>query len=192
MLALVFWLAVAAATLVWLARARPSLPVFTAAAAGTLVAASLVGALGGVLAVLAWGPFLAAALLFNVRALRRRFVAAPVLDYVRAVLPPMSDTERTAIEAGTVWWEAEMFRGDPDWRTLLAYDEARLTDAERAFLDGPTDELCRMLDDWRITHELNDLPDDVWAFVKREKFLGMVIPRRTAGSGSRPRATPPS
>ena len=183
MLALVFWLAVAAATLVWLARARPSLAVFTAAAAGTLVVASLIGALGGVLAVLAWGLFAAGALLFNVRALRRRFVAAPVLGYVRAVLPPMSDTERTAIEAGTVWWEAEMFRGDPDWKTLLAHDEARLTDAERAFLDGPTDELCAMLDDWEITHELNDLPERVWSFVKAHRFLGMVIPEAHGGLG---------
>ena len=102
MIGLVFWLVVAAATLVWLARGRPSLPVFTAAAAATLVVATAIGALAGVAAVLAWGAFLAAALLFNVRALRHRFVAAPVLGYVRAVLPPMSDTEHTAIEAGTV------------------------------------------------------------------------------------------
>ena len=183
MIALVFWSLAAAATLVWLARARPSRPVFTAVAAAALVLATAIGALGGLAAVLLWGAFLAGAALFNVRALRHRFVAAPVLKYVRATLPPMSETERTAIEAGTVWWEAEMFRGDPDWKTLLGYDEARLSDAERAFLDGPTDELCRMIDDWEITHERNALPEDVWRFIRDERFLGMVIPEAHGGLG---------
>lgn len=183
MIGLVFWLAVATATLVWLARARPGLVAFTVAAAVALVVATAAGFLAGVAAVLAWAVFLAAAALFNVRALRHRFVSLPTLSYVRAVLPPMSETERTAIEAGTVWWEAQMFRGDPDWKTLLAYDEARLSDAEQAFLDGPTDELCAMLDDWEITHGLNDLTPEAWSFVKRERFLGMVIPEAHGGLG---------
>ncbi len=183
MIGFLFWLAVAAGTLAWLALARPRLTIFTGAAFGVLLLAGALGTLAGPAAVVLWVLFLAGAALFNVPSLRHRFVSLPVLGYVRAVLPPMSDTERTAIEAGTVWWEAEMFRGDPDWKTLLAYDEARLSDAERAFLDGPTNELCAMLDDWAITHTDNDLSPDVWAFIKRERFLGMVIPEAHGGLG---------
>jgi acyl-CoA dehydrogenase len=95
----------------------------------------------------------------------------------------MSDTERAAIDAGTVWWEAEIFRGSPDWRKLKDYPEATLTSDERAFVDGPVEKLCGMLDDWQITYELNDLPPEVWTFIKEQRFLGMVIPKEYGGLG---------
>jgi len=121
--------------------------------------------------------------LFNTRSLRQRFVSLPLLRYVRAVLPPMSDTERVAIDAGTVWWEAELFRGKPDWKRLAAVPEASLTEKEQAFIDGPVDTLCSMMDDWEITYELNDLPERVWRYIKDERFLGMVIPEEFGGLG---------
>src|SRR5438094_366736 len=81
---------------------------------------------------------------------RRDYITKPIFSFARGVLPPMSDTEREALEAGDVWWDADLFTGDPDWSKLLAYPPATLTDEEKAFLHGPVDELCVMLDDWKI------------------------------------------
>ena len=104
--------------------------------------------------------------------LRRRLVSNYLLQIFRRVLPPMSDTEREALEAGSVWWEAELFRGDPRWQKLLDIPAARLSAEEQAFLDGPVEELCRMLDDWDITHVRRDLPPAVWRFLKEKGFSG--------------------
>ncbi|PID63119.1 MAG: acyl-CoA dehydrogenase [Gammaproteobacteria bacterium] len=185
---IVFWLVMAAIVIAALARTRPSLPMATVAGTGILVIAWAQGALGGVFGGIVVLLFMAVAALFNIRALRLRFVSAPLLDYVRKVLPPMSDTERAAIEAGTVWWEAELFRGKPEWDRLLEYPEARLSEREQAFVDGPAEALCAMMDDWQITYELNDLPEDVWQFIKENRFLGMVIPEEYGGLGFSPLA----
>ncbi len=93
----------------------------------------------------------------------------------------MSDTERDAIEAGSVWWESELFRGAPDWGQLLHYKTPVLSDEEQVFLDGPVDQLCAMIDDWDITHNLMDLPEDMWAFLKKHRFFGMIIPKKYGG-----------
>jgi acyl-CoA dehydrogenase len=82
---------------------------------------------------------------------RRDFITKPIFSWARGVLPSMSDTEREALEAGDVWWDADLFTGDPDWSKLLAFPQATLTDEEKAFLNGPVDELCAMLDDWKST-----------------------------------------
>src|SRR4030095_7752999 len=100
----------------------------------------------------------------------------------RRVLPTLSDTEREAIEAGDVWWDADLFSGNPDWAKLLAVPPATLSPEEQACLDGPVDELCRMLDEWHITWELRDLPPQVWDFLKRHKFFAMIIPNRYGGA----------
>ena len=115
--------------------------------------------------------------------LRKRLISAPALSWYRKVLPPMSDTERDAIEAGTVWWDAELFSGRPDWEKLRGLSRPTLSAEEQAFLDGPTEELCHMLDDWQITHELGDLPQDIWSFIKDKGFLGMIIPKEYGGLG---------
>lgn len=93
----------------------------------------------------------------------------------------MSDTEREAIEAGSVWWEAELFRGAPDWGQLLHYKTPELSDEEQAFIDGPVDQLCRMIDDWDITHNRMDLPEEIWTFLKQHGFFGMIIPKSYGG-----------
>jgi acyl-CoA dehydrogenase len=93
----------------------------------------------------------------------------------------MSDTERAAIEAGSVWWEAELFRGNPDWNLLQGYRLPELSAEEQAFIDGPVEQLCAMLDDWDITHNRMDLPPEVWDFLKQHGFFGMIIPRRYGG-----------
>jgi acyl-CoA dehydrogenase len=130
-----------------------------------------------------WGVFAAAALALNLPGLRRALVMRPLFAMVRGKLPPLSRTEREALEAGTVWWDGELFGGDPDWKKLLAQPRATLTPEEQAFLDGPVEELCGMLDDWRIVEELHDLPPEVWQFLRTKGFLGMIIPKRYGGLG---------
>ncbi|MCI0546538.1 MAG: acyl-CoA dehydrogenase, partial [Candidatus Rokubacteria bacterium] len=101
---------------------------------------------------------------------------------MRAMLPRMGDTERIALEAGTVWWDGELFSGAPDWRRLLDFQVRPLSDRERAFLDGPVQELCTMLDEWTIA-QAGDLPPNVWEFIKRHRFFGMIIPEEYGGLG---------
>ncbi len=94
----------------------------------------------------------------------------------------MSDTEREALEAGSAWWEAEMFRGKPDWQYLLGFERTPLTEAEQSFLDNETETLCEMLDEWEISDELRDLAD-AWNYIRQNQFFAMLIPREHGGLG---------
>ena len=114
---------------------------------------------------------------------RRDWITKPVFRLASHALPRLSATEREAIESGGVWWDAELFTGNPDWSKLLAFAPARLSDEERAFLSGPVEELCGMLDEWRINWELHDLPPEVWEFLKAKKFFAMIIPKAYGGLG---------
>lgn len=113
--------------------------------------------------------------------LRREALSRPLYAWAKTVLPEMSATEAEAIRAGDVWWDAELFTGAPDWDALLDIPQAELTSEEQAFLGGPVEALCAMLDDWKINWEEMDLSSEAWAFIKREKFLGMIIPKRYGG-----------
>jgi acyl-CoA dehydrogenase len=115
--------------------------------------------------------------------IRRALVTNPLLRLYRRILPDMSSTEKEAIDAGTVWWDGDLFSGAPDWDKLLAMPEPQLTEEEQAFLDGPVETLCAMCDDWEITHERQDLPPQVWQFIKEQGFLGMIIPKQYGGQG---------
>lgn len=119
---------------------------------------------------------------------RRDTITKPIFSWARGVLPAMSDTEREALEAGDVWWDADLFTGNPNWSKLLKTPQAKLTDEEQAFLNGPVDELCAMLDEWKIFWEWRDLPQEAWTFIKREKFFGMIIPKEFGGLGFSPYA----
>jgi acyl-CoA dehydrogenase len=123
----------------------------------------------------------AALLLLNIRPLRLATLTRPFLRSYRRLLPAMSATEREALDAGTVWWDGELFTGGPDWRKLMSAKVPTLTTEEQAFLDGPCEDLCAMLDDWDITHVRADLPPEVWSFIKSRGFFGMIIPRRYGG-----------
>ncbi|MGR9116217.1 MAG: acyl-CoA dehydrogenase [Gammaproteobacteria bacterium] len=113
--------------------------------------------------------------------IRRPLISRFVFRLMKKVLPPISQTEREALEAGNTWWDAQLFSGKPDWKVLLNLPPATLSSEERAFIEGPVETLCRMLDDWDITHIRQDLPPDVWDFIKRHKFFGMIIPKRYGG-----------
>jgi acyl-CoA dehydrogenase len=125
-------------------------------------------------------PF-AALFLFNIKPLRISLISRPFMKKYRKLLPAMSATEREALDAGTVWWDGELFTGGPDWRKLMSSKAPVLNAAEQAFLDGPCEELCAMLDDWDITHRRADMPEAVWSFIKSRGFFAMIIPRRYGG-----------
>ena len=114
---------------------------------------------------------------------RRNWLTRPIFSSARRALPTMSDTEREALEAGDVWWDAELFTGNPDWSKLLDMPAATLSAEEQAFLQGPVEQLCSLLDDWRINWELRDLPPEVWDFIKANRFFGMIIPKEYGGLG---------
>ncbi len=160
-----------------LAYFRAALWLWTAIFALLLAAGTALGAAGWP----AWGVFLAVAILLNLTPLRRMLFSKPLLGWFRTVLPPMSDTEKTAIEAGSVWWDAELFTGRPDWARLLTYPQPALSAEEQAFIDGPVEELCKLLDDWNITHERQDLSPEAWAHIKKHRFFGMIIPKSHGG-----------
>jgi len=142
-----------------------------------LMFAGMSGWIGFVILLL----IVAGGVFFAVDDIRLKWISAPVKAMIQKALPPMSDTEKAAIEAGTVWWDGELFRGNPDWDVLLKTAAPRLTAEEQAFIDGPTETLCSMLDDWQIHHELHDLPEDVWNYIKQEGFFAMIIPKSYGG-----------
>ena len=123
------------------------------------------------------------ALILFIPWLRRLVISNQLLKIFRKMLPPISQTEQEALDAGTVWWDGDLFSGRPDWNKLLAYPKPQLSDEERAFLDGPVEQLCDMLDEWQITHDLKDLPPDVWQFIKDSGFFGLIIPKQYGGRG---------
>ncbi|TAN04548.1 MAG: acyl-CoA dehydrogenase [Rhodanobacteraceae bacterium] len=121
------------------------------------------------------------ALPLNATPIRRALFSAPLLKFFRRVLPKLSETEQIALDAGTVGFEGELFSGKPDWSKLLSEPKPQLSAEEQAFLDGPCEKLCAMVDDWHITHEIADLPPEIWEFVRREGFFAMIIPKRYGG-----------
>src|SRR5687768_3165566 len=112
---------------------------------------------------------------------RRRYVVEPALAMYAKMIPQLSETERVALEAGTVGWEGELFSGRPQWNRLLEQRPATLSEEERAFIDGPTEELCAMVNDWEVSHERADLSPETWEFIKKHRFFGMIIPKQYGG-----------
>ncbi len=133
----------------------------------------------GIPAVIIAGALFA---VFLIDSVRKQYVTRPILKAFRAALPSMSQTEKDALEAGTVWWEGDLFAGRPDWDKMRSYPWPTLTDEEQRFLDIQTTELCRMTDEWDGSLR-QDLPMEVWNYIKSEGFLGMIIPKEYGGKG---------
>ncbi|MCH7507129.1 MAG: acyl-CoA dehydrogenase [Proteobacteria bacterium] len=118
---------------------------------------------------------------FSIKPLRRLLISDRLYGWFRKSLPRISTTEREALDAGTVWWDADIFSGRPRWKKLLKTPSPQLSDREQKFLDGPVEELCRMLDDWEIYNKHRKLPDNIWAFIREHRMLGMIIPEQYGG-----------
>ncbi len=138
--------------------------------------------ISGFLGLIGWLPAVALGLV-AVPSLRRQFVVEPMFAQVKKILPRVSETEQQALDAGTVGFDAELFSGTPDWQQLRDIPPIELTIEERAFLEGPTEELCRMIDDWQVRFEKKDIPEEIWDFVKANGFLGMLISKKHGGLG---------
>ncbi|MCQ4311760.1 acyl-CoA dehydrogenase [Pseudomonas stutzeri] len=134
------------------------------------------------LMVILWLALIAVAVPLLLTDLRIKYFSGPMFDWFKKVLPPISDTERDAIDAGSVWWDGELFSGRPNWDTLLGYPKATLTEEEQAFIDGPTETLCAMVNDWDVGQRL-DLPQEAWDYIKAEGFFALIIPKEYGGRG---------
>ena len=119
----------------------------------------------------------------SIQEYRRKYFTDPLFTWAQKALPSMSETEQEAMEAGDVWWEGDLFSGHPDYTSLSDLKTGHLSEEEQAFLDGPAEELCAMLDDWQISSQGMDLPEEVWTFMKEKKFFGMIVPKDYGGLG---------
>jgi len=160
-----------------------SLLIWTGAMTAGIVALGLTGSVPWLgLAIVAL-LFAAIAVPLNVKPWRQQWISGPFLEQFRRMLPSMSETEQVALDAGTVGWEGELFAGRPDWNVLKRQPYLELTVEEQAFLDGPVQKLCEMLDNWNITHRDADLSPETWEFLKKHRFFGMIIPKQYGGLG---------
>jgi len=177
---LVGWLVLFVGAICILAYRRASLATSTVVLLVLLAAYWVLGVAPDWWKTLVSVPF-AILLILNIRPLRVRLLTRPFMKKYRKLLPAMSSTEKEALDAGTVWWDGELFTGGPNWQKLMSAKAPALTAEEQAFLDGPCEELCAMLDDWDITHRRADMPASVWSYIKAKGFFAMIIPRRYGG-----------
>ncbi len=164
---------------------RISLKQWTILLVGIMVAWSLYRLSCGCFGIFFWVGWGVTGLvaLFNLDGLRHNLFIKPIFKLYRKLLPKMSDTEREALEAGTVWWDAEVFAGRPDWNKLLDAPKPKLSPREQAFIDGPVREVCAMANQFEINHVHRKLPDEIWQFLKEKGFFGMIISEDHGGLG---------
>lgn len=175
-----FWLLLFVGGGMYLAYSRTDLLRSTVAVGIALVAYSFYGDASFLWLFVLWLAF-AIMIVPNAIEFRREKITQPALKIYRTMLPSMSDTEREALEAGSVWWDGELFSGMPDWNRLMSFPAPGLSEEEQAFIDGPCEELCRMLDDWDIASERGDMPAEIWQYIKQNRFFAMIIPKQYGG-----------
>jgi acyl-CoA dehydrogenase len=177
------WLVIVVVGLVWLAYINVAGWAWTLALAAALGVAWAAHLLPPLALLILGAALVLLAVPLNLVRLRRKWISDGILIAFRKILPPMSQTEREAIEAGTVWWDGDLFSGRPDWNKLLAVPQPKLTAEEQRFVDHDCEELCGLVSDWETTHIYRDLPPHVWQFIKDRGFLGMIIPKEYGGLG---------
>ncbi|MBO1255555.1 acyl-CoA dehydrogenase FadE [Alteromonas sp. 5E99-2] len=143
--------------------------------------ALFIGMIMGDIGFFSWLLFAVVFIPLNITSVRQNYLTRPILDFYKKVMPDMSSTEKEAIDAGTVWWDGEIFSGNPDWQKLHSIAKPRLTQEEQAFLDGPVNQVCSMVDEWQIHHKDADLSPEIWAYLKEHKFFAMIIKRQYGG-----------
>src|SRR5262245_13359775 len=136
----------------------------------------------GLLGTLGW-LLVAVMAALSAPSIRRAILVRPLFRKIKGILPRVSATEQEALNAGTIGFDAELFSGQPDWDKLRSVPPITLTDEEKAFLEGPTNELCRMVNDWTIRHNEREIPAHIWDFIKSHGFFGMLISKEHGGLG---------
>lgn len=121
--------------------------------------------------------------ILSVPYIRRLLITGPIFHLAKGMLPKISTVERQAAEAGSEGFDAELFAGTPDWDTFRSKYKLVLTEEEEAYLNGPTQELCKKIDDWRVREEERRIPDDIWDFAKKHRFLGLRVSKEGGGMG---------
>ncbi len=160
-----------------LAYHRAGLTLFTAALAGLMV----LGSWFGPVSLVGWILFALVAIPLNVASIRQQHITKPLLKLYRKIMPEMSSTEKEAIDAGTTWWEGDLFRGNPDWHKMHNFPKPRLSAEEQAFLDGPVETVLQMVDDFHVTHDRADLSPEVYQYLKDHGFFAMIIKKKYGG-----------
>lgn len=171
------WFISAIALITFLTYNRASLTTVTVSFAGLMI----LGTIFNVVSFLSWLVFILLVLPFNLIEFRKKTISLPLLTAFRKIMPEMSNTEKEAIDAGTTWFEAELFRGSPDWQKLHNFPQPRLSAEEQSFIDGPVETVCKLVDDWHATHERADLSPEVWQYLKDNKFFAMIIKKKYGG-----------
>lgn len=166
----------------WCLFDRYSLKVFAGMMLGLLLALTFLHQANVVFLSIYWVVYVVGILPMLVPQIRQRFYSRPIMSIFKRVMPAMSDTERQALEAGTVGWTGELFSGTPDWQKLHAMPGSALSEEEQAFLDGPVETLCGMVDDWKISRSMT-IPDEIWNYVRQNGFFSMIIPKSYGGLG---------
>lgn len=175
------WILLFISVVTLLAYKRASLSVYTIGILFFFLLVSKFSALGIAGQIILWAIALSVAVVLNVRSLRQMLITKHLLHAYQKVKPSLSPTEKSALGIGTVGWEGELFSGVPDWALLKNYPAPKLTEEEKAFLENDVEELCRMLDNWDISHYRLDLPESVWQFIKERGFFSLIIPKQYGG-----------
>jgi len=175
------WLLIFIVTIGTAAYLRLPQVIWSAALGIVLFLFSVSGIAGLASLVIIWALFLAIVVPLNLPHIRQKYVSEPLLEFMRSSMPSISKTEQEALDAGKTWWEVDLFSGKPDYTKIRDLPPSKLSEEEQAFLDGPVEELCAMLDDWKINQVDHDLPKPVWTFLKKNKFFAMIIPKSYGG-----------
>lgn len=171
------WFLIVFAAFIFVAYKRFSFNTSLAILAGTMALGTIFGGVG----FIGWILFLLVSVPIAYEPFRLEQISSKLLAFYKSVTPELSETEQEAIDAGTVWWDGELFSGAPDWQKMHRVAQPRLTAEEQAFLNGPCDEVCTMVDEWQINHVDADLSDEIWAFLKKHKFFAMIIEKKYGG-----------
>jgi len=174
------WIVLFVAALMVLAYQRASMLVSTIGLGVLLLILSFLGHAPTVVVWILWIIFIALAIPLNILPLRRAFITLPILKAFQKVMPHLSATEQEALTAGDVGWTGDLFSGNPDWDKLQAMPIVSVSEEEQAFLDGPVEKLCTLLNDWDIMRTMT-IPDEVWNHIKEHHFFGMIIPKKYGG-----------
>ena len=180
MLSFIIWALLAITVVVVLSYRSTELRTSTATIGLLLFAYTVIGDPGNIYLSILWILF-AILVSLNIPEIRRNYFSARILKLYKSVLPTISQTEQEAIDAGNVWWDGELFTGNPNWEILRQNPKSSLPAEEKAFLDGPVNTVCEMIDEWAVIHKDYDLPKEVYDFVKKEGFFSLIIPKAYGG-----------